>query len=82
MKTKISKNNVKSTLGVKNRPMTMSHIKQKAISVGVQPCDMKKTELIHSIQKAEGYTPCFGTSNGQCPYTDCCFMDDCLTVNC
>jgi len=82
MKKKISKNNVKSTLDVKNRPMTMSQIKQKAVSVGVQPGDMKKTELIRSIQKAEGYSPCFGTSNGKCPYTDCCFMDDCLTVNC
>ena len=82
MKTKTSKNNAGPTLGVKNRPMTMNQIKQKAVSVGVQPGKMKKNELIRSIQKAENYTPCFGTSNGQCPYTDCCFMNDCLTVKC
>jgi len=80
MKTKTSKNKAGSTVDVKSRSMTMSQIKQKAVSVGVQPGKMNKTELIRSIQKAEGYTPCFGTSNGQCPYTDCCFMDDCLVI--
>jgi hypothetical protein len=82
MKTKTSKNKVSSTVDVRNKSMTMSQIKQKAISVGVQPDNMSKTELIRSIQKAEGYSPCFGTSNGNCPYTDCCFMADCLTIKC
>lgn len=60
------------------KAMTMAEIKQKAISRGIQPGQMDKAELIHSIQRSEGNTPCFGKSNGQCPYTDCCFMDDCL----
>jgi hypothetical protein len=55
-------------------------IRQKAISLGIQPGQMNKVELIHSIQKAEGNNPCFGTSNGRCPYTGCCFMADCLKV--
>jgi len=80
MKTKTVKNKVNSTAGVKGKSMTMSRIKQKAISIGVQPGEMSKTELIRSIQKAEGYTPCFGISNGQCPYIDCCFMADCLKM--
>ena len=82
MKTKTFKNKANSPLGIKSSSMTINQIREKALSVGVQPGDMKKPDLIRSIQKAEGYTPCFGTSNGQCPYTDCCFMDDCLTVNC
>jgi hypothetical protein len=80
MKTKTVKIKASSTMDVKGKSMTMSQIKQKAVSVGVQPGQMSKTELIHSIQKAEGYTPCFGTSNGQCPYIDCCFMADCLKM--
>ena len=55
-------------------------IRQKAVSLGIQPGQMNKVELIHSIQRAEGNTACFGTSNGRCPYTDCCFMADCLKV--
>jgi hypothetical protein len=55
-------------------------VRQKAISLGIQPGQMNKVELIHSIQRAEGNTACFGTSNSQCPYTDCCFMADCLKV--
>jgi hypothetical protein len=39
---------------------------------------MKKTELICAIQKAEGFTACFGSGKQDCPYTDCCFRSDCI----
>jgi len=65
---------------VAQKSMSMSQIKTKAKALGITPAKMKKTELIHSIQVAEGCTPCFGRSNGQCPYTDCCFMKDCLKI--
>ena len=71
---------MKGTQYPKGKVMTMADIRQKAISRGIQPGQMDKAELIHSIQRAEGNTPCFGTSKGQCPYTDCCFMADCLEV--
>jgi len=58
--------------------MKMSEIKEKAKRLGVTPGKMKKVDLIHAIQTAEHNKPCFGTSNGQCPYTDCCFLEDCL----
>ena len=60
--------------------MTMPEIKAKAKSLGITPAKMKKTEIIHAIQTAEGCTPCFGHSNGQCSNTDCCFMPDCLKL--
>ena len=60
------------------KSMGMPEIKAKAKALGITPGKMKKAELIHSIQLAEGSTPCYGTSNGQCPYTDCCFMADCF----
>lgn len=62
--------------------MNMSQIKAKARNLGITPGKMKKAELIHSIQLAENYTPCYGTSNGNCPYTDCCFRADCFTPAC
>lgn len=55
-------------------------IKQKAKALGITSGKMNKLELIHAIQMAEGYSPCFGTSNGQCIYTDCCFLEDCLKI--
>jgi len=60
--------------------MTMSEIKDKAEALGIRPGKMKKVELIHFIQTAEGCTPCFGRSNGECGNTDCCFMQDCLKI--
>ncbi len=60
--------------------MSVSEIKAKAKSLGITPGKMKKPELIHAIQTAEGYTPCFGRSNGQCSNNDCCFMTDCLKL--
>jgi hypothetical protein len=56
----------------------MPQIRKKARSLGIDPEKMKKADLIHAIQKAEGYTPCFGKSDGNCPYLDCCWRDDCL----
>lgn len=61
--------------------MKLEAIKEKAQKLGIKPGKMKKPELIHEIQKAEKYTPCFGTAKGSCPYTNCCFMADCLKLN-
>jgi ribosome modulation factor len=60
--------------------MIMTEIKDKARELGIEPKKMKKPELIHAVQTAEGYRACYGTSKGQCPYTTCCFMKDCLKV--
>ena len=60
--------------------MKMPELREKAKALGLVPRKMKKADLIHAIQRKEGHTPCFGTANGYCPYTDCCFMGDCLKV--
>jgi predicted metal-binding transcription factor (methanogenesis marker protein 9) len=41
---------------------------------------MKKTELIRAIQGAEGNNTCYGTTNGTCQWTECCFRPDCLKI--
>ena len=65
---------------VAERVMTMGEIKDKAKNLGITPGFMKKTELIRSIQSAEGNTACYGTTNGTCQWTDCCFRADCLKI--
>ena len=60
--------------------MGMPEIRIKAKALGVTPGKKKKAELIHTIQETEGFTACFGRSNGECPYTDCCFTRDCLKI--
>jgi hypothetical protein len=62
----------------KQKSITMPQIQNKAKKLGITPGKMKKTELIHAIQRAENCTPCFGTAVDWCQYTDCCFMADCL----
>ena len=63
------------------KSVKVSELKERAKALGLTVRKMKKVELIHTIQQAEGYTPCFGESNGSCFYTDCCFMHDCLKNN-
>jgi len=58
--------------------MTMPEIRAKAKSLGITAGKMKKAELIHAIQSAEGCTPCYGRSNGDCPWTECCWRSDCF----
>jgi len=60
--------------------MNMTEIKKKAIALAITPGKMKKAELVHAIQQAEGNNACFGRSNGSCMYNDCCFIGDCLKV--
>ncbi len=60
--------------------MTMPEIKDRAKELGIVPGKMKKAELIHAIQIAEGCTPCNGRSNGQCPWQECCWRADCFTT--
>jgi len=67
-----------ASVKVTDKRMSMQDIRMKAQGLGVNPGNLKKPELIHAIQVAEGNTPCFGKSNGRCPYTDCCFIQDCL----
>ena len=75
--TKVAKKNMTKKQATEQR-MGMPEIIMKAQSLGINPGKMKKTELIHTIQAAEGYTPCYGKSNGQCSNTECCFIKDCL----
>ncbi len=65
---------------VTEKHMGMPEIRMKAQSLGLTSGKMKKPELIHTIQMAEGYEPCFGRSDGQCGNTGCCFIKDCLKV--
>jgi hypothetical protein len=60
--------------------MNMTELRKKAKPFNLVTNKMNKTQLIHSIQQAEGNPACFGTSTGQCPYTDCCFKNDCLSL--
>ena len=58
--------------------LVLAKIRTKAKQLGLNPGKMNKVELIHTMQVAEGYNPCYGRSNGQCPYMECCFRVDCL----
>ena len=62
------------------RPLSMAEIKEKAKNHGIDPGNMKKTELIHAIQRSEGNNTCYGTTNGTCQWTLCCWRTDCLKI--
>ena len=62
------------------KSLSMSELRKKAKTLSITSGKMKKAELIHSIQEAEGYTVCFGKSSGQCFRTECCFRGDCLKI--
>jgi predicted metal-binding transcription factor (methanogenesis marker protein 9) len=62
------------------RPMSMAEIKEKAKNLGINWANMKKTELIRAIQRAEGNNTCYGTTNGTCQWVACCWRSDCLKI--
>ncbi len=62
------------------RPPSMTEIKDKAKNLGINSANLKKTELIHAIQRAENNSACYGTTNGTCQWTLCCWRNDCLKI--
>jgi hypothetical protein len=71
---------VKTMVKSKSKKMTLPQLQGKARNLGINPQKMEKTELIHTIQRTEGFNPCFGTANGYCPQEACCFRPDCLAI--
>lgn len=70
-----------SPISVAPKSSSLTEIKAKAKTLGVNVTSkMKKVELIHAIQAAEGCTPCYGRANGNCPWTQCCWRGDCFTA--
>ena len=69
-----------SPIAVAPKRMTMAQIRVKAKTLGVNPGKLKKADLIHAIQIAEGCTPCYGRSKGDCPWLECCWRGDCFKV--
>lgn len=61
--------------------MMMQDIRNIAKERGVNAGRMNKTELIRSIQRAEGNTDCFGTEHVKiCGQTTCLWREDCLAI--
>ena len=57
--------------------MKLSEVRRRAEELGVDTHKKRKNRLILDIQYAEGYDTCFGSRDGDCPYHECCFKQDC-----
>jgi hypothetical protein len=51
--------------------MTVKQLRALAKELGIKTRNLRKSELIKSIQRAEGYFDCFGTADDYCDRQDC-----------
>lgn len=58
--------------------MNMNEVKKRAADLGLSPRTRKKTDVIRTIQNAEGNPPCYATGRNDCDQSGCCWRDDCL----
>jgi hypothetical protein len=59
--------------------MKIPEIREIAKRKGIEPGKLKKTELIRSIQKAEGYSDCYTTPLvHECNQVNCFWREDCM----
>jgi hypothetical protein len=59
--------------------MTLKQVKAVAKTKGIKVGNMKKENIIRTIQKTEGNFECFGTPiNGECDQAGCIWRQDCL----
>ncbi len=58
--------------------MNLKQVKEKAKAMGIKPSKMRKAELIHAIQKAEGNAACYETADViTCDQNGCCWKTSC-----
>ncbi len=58
--------------------MKIQDIQKIAKKEGINPGKMNRTDLIRTIQKAEGNNPCFATGSVQtCGQMNCLWRTDC-----
>lgn len=58
--------------------MKMDEIKAIAREHGIKISKLKKSDLVRSIQQAEGNSPCFDTNRShECGQNSCLWRDDC-----
>ena len=61
--------------------MLVKEIKSIAVSMGIKPGKLKKTDLIKVIQLEEGNFDCFGTAfEAECDQGGCSWRKDCFTT--
>lgn len=62
--------------------MKIQEIKKIAKTKGIKATNMKKTELILTIQRAESNFDCYGSAvSGFCDQFNCLWREDCLLVS-
>ena len=61
-----------------DKAMTVKQLRAMAKELGIKTSNLRKSELIKSIQRAEGNFDCFGTAENYCDQTHCLFLSDCL----
>lgn len=59
--------------------MKLAEVKSRAREMNIKASGKNKTDVIRSIQVAEGNYPCFKTAAGNCDQYDCYWRDDCLS---
>ena len=52
----------------------------RAVRYAIRTGQMPNLHLIHAIQGMEGYEPCFGCAESQCPRTHCRWHEQCMTL--
>ena len=61
--------------------MTLKQIKDIAKGKGLKIGNMKKENIVRTIQRTEGNFDCFGTAKeGVCDQVKCLWKEDCLSV--
>ena len=58
--------------------MNLNELNKMAKGLEIKPSNLKKTELIHAIQIAEGNFDCFREAESYCDQEGCLFSDECL----
>lgn len=61
--------------------MKIADVRKRVQKLGIKPSNMKKDEMIRTIQRVEGNFPCYRTETDYCDQHGCVWRDDCLPAH-
>ncbi len=60
--------------------LTFPAARERALRHAVETGEMAEMSLIHAIQEAEGFAPCFGRMEGPCSRVSCRWYAECMAL--
>ena len=60
--------------------LSVREARARAVERAIRTGELPNLDLIHQMQRSEGFVPCFGRAEQKCPHADCRWHPRCMAL--